>query len=205
MNPDYQAGPAPAPPEKPVSYDFINNPPKPPKKSLFSGGGGKSTWIILAGGIGLFSVILLLGSLIFSGDSDKTALLEVAKKQNEIIAITDVGEKDAGTNQAESLALAVKLVITTEQRELVAIMYKNGKVKEKEFAADISADTAAQLENAQKNGRFDEVFTNVIQEELTEYQRELKTANGAVSGPKAKALLAKDFDSAGILLSIPSN
>lgn len=203
MNPDNQAGQAPSPPPQPVNYDFINNPPKPPKKALFLGGGGKSTWVLLAGGLGLFAVILLLGSLFFGGDSDKDALLPVAQKQSEIIAISELGVEDAGTNQTKGLAMTVGLSVTTEQQQLVALMYKNGKVKRKEFAAQPSAEVTTQLENAQKNGRFDEVFTNVINDELTEYQRELKTANNAVSGPKAKALLAKDFESAGLLLSFP--
>lgn len=214
MNPDNQAGqppvqpaqpPQPSQPEKPISYDFITNPPKPPKKSLFSGGGKRGILIILAGGIGLFAVILLLGSIFFSGDPGRDALLNVARKQSKIIAVSTMGVEDSGTNQTKGLAVAVQLTLISEQRDIIAQIYKGGKVKSKEYTTGAGTDITAQLENAQKNGRFDEVFTNIINEELTEYQRELKTANSIVVSPKTKELLSKDFESAGLLLSIPAN
>lgn len=150
-------------------------------------------------------VILLIGSLFFGGDSDKTVLLGVAQKQSEVIAVAGMGVKDGGTNQAQSLGLAVQLAVTTEQQALIAQISKNSKVGAKDYASGPNAQVTAQLENAERNGRFDEAFTTAMKQELTEYQQELKSASATVSSKSAKELLAKDFESAGILLSIPSN
>lgn len=214
MDPNQQPGqlpptqdfPAPTPaPIQPSHYDFITNPAKPRKKSLFGGGDKKGTLIIIAGGLGLLTLILLIGSLFFGGDSNKDTLLNVAKKQSEVIAVAGLGAEDGGSNQAQSLALAVQLSVTTEQQALIAQIYKNGKVKQKEYAAGPSAQVTQDLETAQRNGRFDEVFNNVMKQELTEYQQELRTANAAVSSKSSKTLLAKDYENVGLLLTIPSN
>lgn len=204
----HQDFPAPTPgAAQPGQYDFITNPAKTRRKGLFSGGGSnkKGLLVIIAGGIGLFAVILLVGSLFFGGDSDRDTLLNVAKKQSEVIAVAARGAEEGGTNQAKGLALAVQLSVTTEQKALVAQISKKDKVKPKDYAAGASSQVTSQLETAQRNGRFDEVFTNVIKQELTEYQQELRTANSAVSSKSTKALLSQDFESVGLLLSIPTN
>jgi hypothetical protein len=61
------------------------------------------------------------------------------------------------------------------------------------------------LETAERNGRFDEAFTAVIQQELEEYQAELKTANNSVQTKSTKIVLAESFEDAGLLLKIPVN
>lgn len=187
-------------------YDFITNPVKPPKKGLFGGGKGRSgTLMIIAGGLVGFTLILLIGSLFLGGGGgDKETLLDVAQKQSQIISIAGLGADDAGTNQAQSLALAVQLSVTSEQQALVANITKRDKVKPKDYAAGAGSEVTQQLENAQRNGNFDAVFTTIIKDQLTQYQQELRTANNSVSSKSTKELLAKNYESAGILLQIPS-
>jgi len=207
-NQPHQDFPAPQPQQvQPGHYDFITNPAKPGKKSLFSFGKGNKSGmlIIIAGGIGLFALILLVGSLFFGGGSNKDTLLGVAQKQSEVIAVAGIGAEDGGSNQAQSLALAVQLSVTTEQQALVTQISKKDKVKPKEYAAGASSEVTTQLETAQRNGRFDEVFYNVIKQELTEYQQVLKTANAAVTSKSTKAVLASDYENVGILLTINTN
>jgi hypothetical protein len=200
---DFPAPAAQAP--QPGHYDFITNPSKSPKKSLLGGGRG-GTLIIIAGGVGLFAVILLIGSLFFGGGGgSKEALLNVAQKQSEVIAVANLGAEDGGTNQAQSLALAVQLSVRTEQQALVAQIGKSEKIKPKDYTRGPSSEVTKELETAQRNGRFDEVFANVIKEELTEYQQELRTATAATKSKSTKTILAKDFENASLLLQIPSN
>jgi hypothetical protein len=197
MEPNYQPG----------QYDFITNPVKPPKKGLFSFGKGNrsGTLVIIAGGLVLLTLILLIGSLFFGGDSNKDVLLAVARKQSQVIATAERGAKDGGTAQTQALGLAIELSMTTQQQELVAQLSKKDKVKEKEYASEVSADVTKQLETAERNGRFDEAFTAVIQQELEEYQTELKTANNSVQTKSTKIVLAESFEDAGLLLKIPDN
>lgn len=206
MDPYQQPGQAPNAPQTqpPGEFDFINNPIKPGKKSLF-GGDRKSMLIIIGGGIGLLTVILLIGSLFFGGDPDRKVLIDVAQKQSEIISLASMGADDGGTNQTKSFGYSVQLSVTTDQQLLVAQMTKKGKVKPKEIAAVVSPKLASELEDAQLNGRFDEAFAVAMKQELTEYQQELKAANATVGSEKARELLTKDFDNATLLLSTPTN
>lgn len=195
------------PAPQPGQYDFITNPAKPRKRSMFSMGGGNKTGILMIfiGGLIVLILILVIGSLFLGGDSDRQTVLDVAQKQSRVIAVADAGIKDGGTNQAQSLGLAVKLSVTSEQQALVAQLSKSSKVKPKQYAAGMSSDVATQLENAQRNGRFDEAFTAAMKQELNEYQQELKSAHSTVSGKTTKELLANDYKNVGILLSIPAN
>ena len=192
------------PPTPVGQYDFITNPAKSPKGSLF-GGGKNGILAMIIGGLGLLTIILLLASVLFGGTSDKEQLLTVAQKQSEVIAIAQLGADDGGTNQAKSFALAVDLAVTTEQQAVVAQISKDGKIKEKDYAAAPNSAVVTELETAQLNGRFDEVFVNVMKQELTEYQRVLQAANSSSGSQSTKELLARNFDSASLLMSIPQN
>jgi len=188
----------------PAQYDFITNPGKPPKKSLF-GGGKNSLLVMIIAGLGLLTLIILLGSLLFGGASDKDQLLILAKKQSEVIAVAQLGAEDGGTNQTLSFALAVQLAVTSEQQGVINQINKSGKVKAKDYTALPSAEVTTQLEAAQRNGRFDEVFVNVMRQELNDYQKVLQATNSTASSPSTKELLAQDFKSVELLLEIPAS
>jgi len=192
------------PPTPTDQYDFITNPAKAPRKSLF-GGGKSGVLMMVIAGLGLLAIILLLASVLFGGSSGKDQLLTVAKKQSEVIAVAQLGAEDGGTNQAQSFAVAVELAVTTEQQAIIEQLAKSGKVNKKDYASAASSDVVTELETAQRNGRFDEVFVNVMKQELTEYQRVLQAANTASGSQSTKQLLAANFDSAGLLMSIPQN
>lgn len=193
------------PTQEPGAYDFITNPAQPKKRSLLNGGDKKGFLIMVLGGLGIVTLLVLIGGLVFGGDSDRETLLDVAKQQSAIIEIAETGNEKAGTNQAKSLALTTQLTITTQQTDLVNQIAKTGKVKEKSYASGASSKITSELEAAELNGRFDEVFSNILKQELTEYQQEIKVANSKVSSKKAKKLLADDYEQTALLLSIPTN
>lgn len=203
MEPSYQPGQG-QPPAPISQYDFITNPGKPPKRS-FLGGGKSNILVMVIAGLGLITIILLLASVLFGGSSDKDQLLVVATKQSEVIAVAEIGAEDGGTNQAQSFALAVKLSLTTEQQAILAQISEDGKVNKKDYASGPSSEVVTQLETAERNGRFDEVFVNVMKDELEEYQQVLQTANTSAGNASTKELLAADFKNAGLLLAIPQN
>lgn len=208
MDPNQIPGQGPAAPQAPLppsQYDFITNPAKPPRKSLFSSGGDKTRLLIIViGGLVFFIMLLLVGTMIFGGDTDRDALLKVARQQSQVIAVADMAKDDLGTTDAQNFALTTKLSVTSEQQALLAQL-KKSKPKPKEYSVGVSTKTKTQLETAQRNGRFDEAFVTALKESLTNYQKELKAANAAVNSKSTKVLLGKDFESATILLSIPTN
>jgi len=199
----------PAPPsqsQQPGQYDFIMNPQKPKKKGLFSFGGGKSNILVtVIAAVGGLTLIILVGSMFFGGSSDKDTLLTVARKQSELIALAEIGADKAGSNQSQSFALSTKMSITTEQQTLVSQMAKREKVSAKDYADSVDSADETTLETAERNGRFDEVFNNLMKEKLTEYQRVLQTANSQVQGKTSKSILAESFKDTGLLLSISTS
>lgn len=205
---DPQQTPAPAPPQQPFNsgqYDFITNPGKPPKRSLF---GGSNTTGLLVKLIVVFVgliVVILIGSLFFGGKSDKEALLPVLQKQSSIVATAKLGVEDGGSTQTKAFGSSVQLATTSQQQSLITQLTKTAKLKDKEYVAGVPSSVQAQLDSAQKNGRFDEAFITAIREELTEYQQVIKTANNNVSSKTTKALLAKDYASTTTLLATPTN
>lgn len=196
----YQPGPA-APP--PGQYDFITNPVKQPKKGFLGLGGMGGKLAMVAIGLGILTVVILLGSLFLGGPNEKDTLLPVAQKQSEVIALGQLGAKDGGTSQIQALGLATQLSLTTQQQELVAQIAKSGsKVKEKDYSAKLSSQVTSQLDNAKSNGRFDDAYRAAMKQALEDYQQTLKTANSGDLGKTSKALLARDFDQATLLISV---
>lgn len=207
MDPSYQPGRLPTPTPQQNQYDFITNASKAPQRGLkgFGKGGKSNVLMLIVGSLVLITILILVVSLVFGGESNKDVLLKVARKQSEVIAVAQEGAEQSGTDQSKSLALAVKLAVTSQQQTLLKELQKKGKVKEKEYKSAPSAKVTQQLTSAQKNGRFDEAFSNVIEDELTQYQQVLKQANAAVSRKSTKDLLASDFANVTLLLKIPEN
>ncbi len=207
MDPSYQPGQLPTPTPQSNQYDFITNPQKPPRRGIkgFGKGGRSNLLIMIAVGLVAVTIILIIISLIFGGESNKDVLLGVARKQSQVIAVAEEGADKGGSQQTKSLALAVKLAVTSQQQALLKKIQKDGKVKEKEYKSAPSSKVIQQLASAEKNGRFDEAFNNVIENELTAYQQELKQANAAISSKSTKEQLATDFNNVGLLLKIPDS
>lgn len=208
-NQPYQPGQLPSVPKDgdlhPGQYDFITNPVKPQRRGLKGlGGGGKSNMLMLiGGGLLLLTLIITAFSLLSGGSSNKDVLLRVARQQSQLIEIAEEGASNGSTNQAQSLALAVQLTVTTQQNGVIEQLQKDGKVKPKDYQSAPSSEVTQKLEAGQRNGRFDEAFNSVMGQALSDYQDVLKQANATASGSKTKDLLANDFNNVSLLLKIP--
>lgn len=209
MNPDQPVQPpqpmSPPPPQQPSGsdqYDFINNPTPKSTKSKFSFSGGSSKLKILAIGLAVFTVFVMIFSLLFSGGGgDAEALLVVAKKQNQIIALAKIGTEKSGSVKAQNLAVASYQTLQTDQNQTLSLIEGNGKkVKLKEYASAPDGEVVSELTKAATNGRFDEAFTNNMKTALEDYQTFLKTNITLLKGPIAKQSMANYYENAGLLL-----
>ncbi len=194
------------PPSQPLNtnqYDFINNPqPSGSKFSKFSFSGGSKLKTI-AIGLGIFTILVLIFSLIFGGrgGGDNETLLLVAKKQSQLIALATVGTDKSGSTDAQNLAQSTLVTITSDQNQTIAIIAKNGeKLKSKDYVSPIDGTVSTELTQAETNGRFDEVFINNTQIALEEYQSSLKKALPLINGPIAKQSIQKYYENAGLLI-----
>lgn len=196
----------PPPPNQPLDtnqYDFINNPqPAGGKRPKFSlAGGGKLK--IIAIGLGVFTILVLVFSLILGGrgGGDAETLLLIAKKQNQIIGLAKIGVDDSGSVAAQNLAVATSQAVQTDQNQTIALITQNGeKANPKEYAAAPDAKVVNELTTAATNGRFDEVFINNTKIALEDYRSFLQTNITKLSGPVAKQSVANYHENAGLLL-----
>lgn len=192
----------------PQQYDFITNPAKPNKPSILpipGGNGNKKQRILffVLGGLVLITLLILIAALVFGNSNSNTdQLLGIGKQQTELIRIASVGEQKATGETAKSLAINTKLTITSQQTALSNYLKSNGKKKlsAKDLTGAENSDANTQLANAETNGRFDDVFIDVMNEALADYQASLKNTYSTVSGNTAKQLLSTDYEQVSILL-----
>lgn len=198
MQPDSQT-PATAP-----DYDFIlNHGAKKSKRSILPGSGSsKKQRIVMAigGGLALLVIVLFGASLLFGGKKPQ-GLLEIAQTQQELIRVSALGSK-ADSFAARDLSVTTQLTLTSDQADVVAYMKDHGqKTNVKLLNLKMNSQTDAVLTQAAESNRFDEVFTQTIQQELVAYQQQLKSAYDATSNPKLQQLLGAEFIEAGTLIT----
>lgn len=201
MPPQQPVGPTPSGNFDGSQFDFIMNPGSPQKKSLLPGG-PKAKMILVFGGIGavilLFLIIIL--SVLSGGSSATDNLVVVAQKQNEVVRIADIGTKSAGSEKTKKLATMSKLVVASDQKIMIDYLSKEGtKVDSKRLALGANSKTDQELEAAESNGRFDEVFTQTMLTLLKEYQRSLRTGYEGL-GKNGKQIIDQSYENVSLIL-----
>mgnify|MGYP007083597512 CR=1 FL=1 len=183
-------------------FDFIMNPQKPQKPSLLPGG-PKIKMVIL--GLGIVTVVIVLLAIILgvfsSGDATTEALVKISQQQTEIIRIATDGNKKAGSEKTRKLASMTSMTIATDQQNMLSYLAKQKrKVKPKELNLLVDKKTDTKLAAASSNGRYDEVFTQILLEQLTQYQTALKSNFNSV-GDKGKDVLNKSYDNVTLIIN----
>lgn len=193
----------------PNPYDFLQDKPAGKKTLLPSlpSGNSKKQRTIIAVVVG-FIVLLVIGTifaLVFSGaPSNKEELLSLAKQQNEIIRIADIGVQKSRDAQAKNLALIAKLTLTTDQQPLLsALKAQKVKITPKELTASKDSKNDEILNNAVQANKFDDIFIELLQSKLTTYQQSLKKAyDNPATGKKLKDTLDTQYKNASLIIGV---
>lgn len=183
-------------------FDFIMNPQKPTKKSLLPPMSPKTRLMVYIslGIIGVLLIIIIASSLLGGGSSGTEQVVKIAQQQNEIIRISTLGNQKAGGTQAKKLAAITNSTISSDQKNTLSYLEKQDKkLKDKELRLLQDKEVDTDLTNAERNGRFDEVFTKIILEKLNEYQTTMQAVFPQL-GPKGKDLLDKQFKNVDLIL-----
>ncbi len=188
-------------------YDFILNPNQPQKKILNLPGGNSTKGRMIIAGIGLIIFIIIAGIfmnlILGAGKPDTKALVAAAKEQNELIRVAQIGVDKAQTQAAKDIAITTKLSLQSQQKEMLSAAASAGrKLNSKELSSSRNAKVDATLTEAEQNNRFDEVFIEVINIELKEYQQIVKRAYEGTNDKKLKEALAVQFQSANTLAGV---
>lgn len=200
-----QPTPQPTPQQQPQNpYGFIYDAPHNAKRPFSPPGGMKGRIALVAGGLILLIMLIVVAVSLFTGSDDAVTqrYVDVAKRQTEIIRITTLGEEKATSLQTRSFAATTRLGLTTAQSDMTALLDKkgvSGKELSKQLSASKNSKSDEALEQAQKNGRFDEVFTDLLENELANYKKEINAAAGSATKSEKKTLQTA-FDQATLLL-----
>lgn len=186
-------------------YDFLNEPPAA-KRGLLSGTTSKKqrTLVVVGGGLAILALITIILSVVFGGaPSNKEELLSLAQQQNELIRVADIGVSKARDAEAKDLAVSSKLTFISDQQPLLtALKAQKVKVSTKQLAATKNTKTDQQLTEAEQANNFDTVFIEILQSELSTYQKALKKAyDNPATGQKLKATLATQYKNASLIIN----
>lgn len=185
-------------------YEFMNTLPP-------AGGGAapvdKKRRIIIvaiAGSVLLMLIVIILSLALGGGPSNKEELLSLAKQQNELIRIAEIGAQKSHESQAKNLAVISKLSLTTDQQPLIdALKAQDLKVTAADLSAGKNPKTDEALKVAEQANRFDEVFITTMQSQLTTYQKSLKKAHdNPATGKKLKATLDTQYRNASLIINV---
>ena len=184
------------------SYDFITNPAQAQKKSLLPGGGDslQIRIIVVAAGLILLLIVGFIGMTLISsgGKSQQDALIKLTQQQAELVRISKIGIDKARDPAALNLATTTNFTLRSDQQALIVV----AKTPAKQLALGKNAKTDIALTAAEQANRFDEVFTQTLQTQLTAYQKNLKIAHEGASSKKTKTVLAEQYAHATSLLTV---
>lgn len=188
-------------------YGFIMNSPSKPHRNIGPTGTAGRVALVAGGLIVLIILGIIVSALLSSGDKAQTQrLVEVAQRQTEIIRLSAQADKKTKVLSTRSFALTTRVSMESSQKDVTDLLAKRG-VKEKSLNAQLTgaknAKSDAALVEAEKNNRFDETFIEIINNELTNYQKLLEAANQSANKSE-KEVLKKSFAGATTLLAKPA-
>lgn len=153
-------------------------------------------------------MLLMFLSLIFSAVFNRTTditnqLVVIAKQQNELIRIADIGTEKARVADAQNLAMTTKLSLSSQQQNLLGIVGNNGrKLSNNELNESKDASNDRLLNEAEQNNRFDEVFIELLESELLAYQKNLEQVYRQTPDQSTRQALASHYESASLLAGV---
>ncbi len=191
--------------QKESTYDFIFNPEQAYKKSLLPQGNNKKQRIIIMAAIAavvLFLIIIVAGLIGNAGKADTEALVSAAKQQQELIRISKVGQQKAKTQAAKNIAVTTLLALESEQDDMKTAISAAGLKPNAVLKVAPNTKTDEALTSAEQNNRFDEEFLEIITQNLTDYQKSIKTAYEGATSAKLKTALTTQYESANTLAGV---
>lgn len=206
MYPDNQQYPSQSPSPQNDPYGFIMQSPQKRGPSINPTSMKARIILVAIGAIFLIILAVIAASLLGSaGNAQKQRYIEIAQKQTEIVRISTLADKKAKGLAIRSFAVTTQLAVSSDQRKVTAALASRGvgeKDQTKLLGLGKNSKTDATLDEAEKNGRYDETFRQVLEAELTNYQRLLNTAASGANKSE-RPVLESSYKSATTLLAKP--
>jgi len=183
------------------NYEFIMNQTSQ-KKPLFGGSKKQRITIIVAGAaLALLLGILLVTVISASSKNTQEVLAPVGGAQADIIAITEIGAKEARDTATINKTASVSLTVSSQN---AAIMGQLGKNAKKIIAPYQNSGYEAVLDDAKNSGSFDKTYQTILTERLDLYRQTLVTAYSQTKSAKLKKELESYYAQIGVILGEPT-
>ena len=200
MDPTQQPG---LPPPTTNPYEFILNPQKPQKPKPLQ---GSMMRLLLIVGSGVTALVIFLVVIVAFLNSNKSSVTEdmvgLTQIQNEIIRVSHQGTSDSVQQTTKNLAVTTEYALLTQQTATINYLATYGrKLAPKEVALKQNAQTDQQFALAKSTSTFDLVFSQVMQNTLTDYAASLKQVFNRTTNPDTKALLSDYYEQTQLLIS----
>lgn len=161
-------------------YDFITNTPQKKRSSPFSGGSSQKARILqvaIFGGVLLIVGLIAFNFLSGAGKSNTVNIYKMAAAQQDIIDIAATGKTNIRSAQLASQTATINAVIVSQNNETLAQLGALGAKKPaKTIATYQDSGYKKALEDAQKNGNYDEAYTALLANRIDDYRAKLALA-----------------------------
>jgi hypothetical protein len=223
--PQYQMPPSrskpidnlPPPPEAPSTpYDFFMQPkPTTPINPLPVGGRhlgnypgkpdlrGRNRFIFLIAGAAGLIIILLLVVAFSPKDPTPGRFMSIAQMQQEIIRLCTQGTTRAKFRSTRYFAVTCSTGVTGSQKQLLAYM-SSAKLEydSKLLGATASSKSDSRLKSAESSSTYDDVFRDIVEADLTAYNRALTSQLGLTTGANGREVLTKNQRATELLIQL---
>mgnify|MGYP006180133515 CR=1 FL=1 len=203
MYPNNQQSPA---PQQQDPYNFIMQSPQKSGPSFTPSSMKARIIIVAAGAVLLITLFVIAASILGSaGKTQQQRYLEIAQKQTEIVRVSALADKKAKSLSARSFAVTTQLAITSDQKKMSDILAKRGldpKAQAKVLGLGQNSKTDAALDEAEKNNRYDETLRQILETELSNYQKLVSASAGGATAAEKQALETA-FNNATLLVAKP--
>jgi ribosomal protein L17 len=189
------------PSSSPEEYKFIM---ETGQKSAAPGGKMGMIFIAVAALSLMIGLFITLTSNMSSADEEvATQLTAVAVKQNEIINIARDGTNNARTLASRNIASTTYVSMISQQSEfLTFVNAQGGKTRPQDLASRKDQENQQALIEAQQNNRYDEVFLELIDTQIIEYQQALERLFASTESRRTKEALSKYYLHASTLAGV---
>lgn len=182
-------------PDGPGQYDFIMNPEKPVRGPVLNLGSTKQKIIVAIIALIFLIILYTIASnfLNSSANAQRDKLQQLAIAQTEILRVADEASKKISNKDLLNQATSTQMSIESSKVQVVSALSKRGKkLKDSELKSVKIAENDKILNDGEQNGRFDETYKKLLEQQLLDYRERLKSVHE--SGNKSEKEIATVAD-----------
>ena len=157
--------------------------------------------VFLVVGVVIIGIVLyIVGNLLASTKVNTSDITTLAQMENEIARIAKTG-KEATAQTLRNSARTSELTAISHQKQWLSFLSKQGtELSDDQLALTADTSIDKKLKAAKQNGTFDLVFSQILENELTDYSKALQTGYKQSADTTEKVLLKSQFEQAALLI-----